>query len=173
MSQVFVRKFFLFSTETGVSLCWQGFPMEADGSERHAKVDGTREEGQAVAGRCRHVEVNALLTTPVSPRAELLAVGREEGHPVDVVGRGATLNPDDVVVLEDDGLTLDLILEDGVYSAVHDATLGGVSNVDGPDETLINNLNSFREFGDMGICEESALIDVTEGSGLFVRAGDC
>lgn len=147
--------------------------METDGSEWHAEVDGAREEGQAVAGWCRHVKVNALLTTPVAPRAELFAVGREEGHPVNVVGGSATLDPDDVVVLEDDSFALDLILEDGVNPSMHDATLGGVSNVDGPDETLINNLNSFRELCDMGICEESALVDVTEGSGLFVRAGDC
>ena len=147
--------------------------METDGSEWHAEVDGTREEGQAVAGRCRHVKVDTLLATPVAPRAELLAVGREEGHPVDVVGRGPTLDPDDVVVFEDDSLALNLILEDGVYPAVHDATLGGVAHVDRPDETLINNFDSFRELRNMRVCEECALVNVTEGSGLLVGAGDC
>ncbi len=146
--------------------------METDGSEWHAEVDGSGEEGQAVSGRCRHVEVNALLTTSFAPWTVLLAAGREEGHPVDVVGGGATFDPDDVVVLEDDGFAFDLILEDGVYPAVHDATLGWVSDVDGPDETLVNDFNSFRELRHVGVCEESALVDVTKRPGLLTGASD-
>ena len=112
------------------------------------------------------------LTSAVSPGSELLSLGGEEGHPVDVEGRGSTLDPDDVVVLQEDRLSLDLVLEDGVDAAVHDVAVSGVADVKGPDEALVDDLDRRRELVDVAVAEEGALVDVAEGPGLAGRALD-
>ena len=112
------------------------------------------------------------LASSITPRSELLSVGREEGHPVDVEGRSATLDSDDVVVLQDDRLPLHFVLQDRVDTSVHDPALGRVPDVNGPDETLINHFDSFRELGDVSVGEERSLVDVAEWSGLSVRTGN-
>ena len=116
---------------------------------------------------------NCNLASTVAPRAELLALRGEECHPVDVERRGAALYPDDVVVLQEDRLPLDLVLEHVVDSAVHDVALSRISNVKGPDETLINDLDRRRELLDVLVGEERALVDVAERSGLASRSRKC
>ena len=112
--------------------------------------------------------MDSNLASSIAPRSVLLSFGREEGHPVDVEGRGAALDPDDVVVLQDDRLPLDFVLENGVDASVHDAALGRVRDIDGPNETLVNDFDSFREFCDVSVGEERSLVDVAEWSGLSV-----
>ena len=93
--------------------------------------------------------------------------------PVDVVWACASADPDDVLaVLQEELLLLDLVLEDGVDAAVHEAAVGGVGDADGPDEALVDDLDPLGELGHRHVAEEGALVRVAEGARLHRRVVD-
>ena len=71
-----------------------------------------------MAGRRRHIKVYALFASPVSPRAKCLSLCRVKDQPVDIVGRGAPADSDNVVILEEHLLPLDFIFENVVNASM-------------------------------------------------------
>ena len=77
-----------------------------------------------------------------------------------------------LAIFEEELLLLDLILEDGVDAAVHEAAVGGVGDAYGPDEALVYHLDPLGELGHRHVAEEGALVRVSEGTRLHRRVVD-
>ena len=134
------------------------------------------DSGAAVEPRMEHLESKST-----QPKVRdlfwltLWDLGKPEflHAPVDVVRTCAPADPDDVLaVLQEELLLLDLVLEDGVDAAVHEAAVGGVGDADGPDEALVDDLDPLGELGHRHVAEEGALVRVAEGARLHRRVVD-
>jgi len=145
--------------------------VKTDGAQGHPEVYRAGEEGESVTGRRRHLKVFALVTVPVAPRTKLTAVGREEGEPIDVVGRRASRDPDDAVVAQVQRLSLHLVLQDAVDPAVPHLVLIWIEHIEGPDKALVDHLHLFWEAGCLVVDEEGSLFRVAKRSRHITGVG--
>ena len=143
-----------------------GPPMEADRPQWHTKVNCPRDKGQGLARRRGHVEVDTLVTVSVSPGTELVSILGVECQTVDVVRRGSSGNPNNIIPSQIDCFPLDLIFENCMDATVKHRVLIRIVHFHCPYKALVDHFNSFRETIEVTIFKISSLIRVSKWPGL-------
>ena len=136
--------------------------MKTDRPQWHTKINGPRDEGQGLASRGRHVKVDALVTVSVSPGTELVSILGVECQTVDVVWRGSSGYPNNIIPCQINCFPLDLIFQNCMNAAVKLRILTWIKHLHCPYKALVDHFNSFRETIEMTIFKISSLISVTK-----------
>lgn len=140
--------------------------MEADRPQWHTKVNCPRDKGQGLARGCGHIKVHALVTVSVSPGTELVSILSVECQTVDVVRRGSSGNPNNIIPGQINCFPLDLIFENCMDAAVKHRVLIRIEHFHCPYKALVDHFNSFRETIEVTIFKISSLIRVSKWTGL-------
>ena len=148
------------------SLLGNGSPMETDRPQWHTKINSSWEECQGLTGWGRHIKVNTIFTMSVTPWSKLFSILGVERQTIDIVRRGSSGYSNNIISLQINRFSLDLIFQNCMNSAMKNWILTRVKHLHSPYKTLVDHFNSFWETIKMTIFKISSLVSVSKWTRL-------